>query len=75
MKALFSVGTLAFRTSAIFRSDDSSVKTMCRVLQVSTSGYHAWRTRPPSAHALRDEALLEKILAIHEAGRQAHGAS
>jgi hypothetical protein len=30
---------------------------LCRVLEVSTSGHHAWRMRPPSRHA-QDDALL-----------------
>ncbi len=34
------------------------VATMARVLGVSEAGYYAWRSRPPSAHALADAALL-----------------
>ncbi len=47
---------------------------MCRVLKASTGGYYAWRKRSPSAHALQDEALLEKILAIHRDSRQIYAA-
>ena len=37
------------------------VAVMARVLGVSASGFHAWRCRPPSAHAIRDTALLKQI--------------
>ena len=38
-----------------------SVEFMCAELGVSTSGYYAWRTRPASARARADEALLRLI--------------
>ena len=46
---------------------------MCRVLGVSTSGYHAWRTRPESSHARRDRALQERIKEIHRNSRGTYG--
>jgi putative transposase len=50
------------------------VATMCRVLEVSASGYYAWRVRPPSARAFEDGKLLERILAIHADSRGTYGA-
>ena len=50
------------------------VATMCRVLGVSTSGYYAFRNRPPSARAVRDAQLAEKIEAIHTESRGTYGA-
>ena len=47
--------------------------TMCRVLDVSPSGYYAWRSRPLSARAKQDAALTEKIRAIHERSRGTYG--
>ena len=46
---------------------------MCRVLGVSTSGYYAWRERPPSKRAVSDVALLERIRAIHKHSRGTYG--
>jgi putative transposase len=47
---------------------------MCRVLGVSPSGYYAWRTRPPSARAQADQALLDRISVIHAQSRHTYGA-
>jgi len=49
-----------FRFIAAKRAEHS-IKTMCRVLGVSRSGYHAWQNRLPSARALEDERLTERI--------------
>jgi hypothetical protein len=37
------------------------VKLMYRVLDISRSGYYAWRERPPSARKMADQQLLEQI--------------
>ena len=37
------------------------VKRLCRLAEVSTSGYYAWRKRPPSPRAIADGELLETI--------------
>ena len=42
------------------------IAVQCAVLQVSRSGYYAWRKRPPSARARRWEELTQRIRAIHE---------
>lgn len=49
------------------------ITTMCRVLEVSASGYFAWRRRPPSARAIGDAALIERIRAIHTRSRGTYG--
>jgi putative transposase len=50
------------------------IATMCRLLGVSASGYHAWRRRPPSRRADDDAVLLERIREIHVASRGTYGA-
>ena len=50
-----------------------SIKTMCRVLEVSRSGYHAWVTRGPSPRACQDEQLTARIVEIHAANREVYG--
>ncbi len=39
-----------------------------------TSGYYAWREREPSARALWDAALTERIRTIHTESRGTYGA-
>jgi putative transposase len=50
------------------------IATMARVLGVSPSGYYAWRSRPASAHAASDTALLRRIRTIHTASHGTYGA-
>ena len=47
---------------------------MCRVLELSRSGFYAWQGRAPSARAVRDQALMRRIEAIHEDSRGTYGA-
>ena len=49
------------------------IATMCRVLEVSTSGYYAWRQREPSARAQADDKLQARIKAIHDESRGTYG--
>ena len=46
------------------------VVLMCRVLEVTRSGFYAWRTREPSARARQDQRLRIEVRVIH---RQASG--
>ena len=41
--------------------DTYEVKRLCTLVEVSTSGYYAWRTRPASPRAVADGELLEQI--------------
>ena len=47
---------------------------MCRVLEVSTSGYYAWCKRSPSARAQADAELTSRMNAIHERSHETYGA-
>jgi putative transposase len=47
---------------------------MCRLLQVSRSGYYAWRDRPASRRAVGNEGLFNVIKAVHELSRGTYGA-
>ena len=49
------------------------VKAMCRMLGLSTSGYYAWLTRPPSKRSRSNEVLLRRIREIHRFSRQTYG--
>ena len=46
---------------------------MCKVLQVSRSGFYGWRRRPQAQQAKRRCVLTVKIKAAHEQSRQAYG--
>ena len=52
---------------------EHSVKTMCRVLGVSRSGFHAWQSRPKSARAREDERLSVRIRELFTARREVYG--
>ena len=52
-----------------------SVRTLCRALRVSPSGYYAARSRSPSARDERHSSLITKIREVHLASRQTYGAS
>ena len=49
------------------------VSMMCRVLEVSRSGYYAWRKRPASSRETENSALAEKIKSIHTKSRKTYG--
>jgi len=49
------------------------IATMCRLLEVSASGYYAWRDRRPSARAEADATLLARVKAIHATSRRTYG--
>lgn len=46
---------------------------LCRLLDVSESGYHAWRKRPPSARARQEARLEMEIRAAHQRTRETCG--
>ena len=63
---------MIFRLIAAKKAEHS-IKAMCRVLGVSRSGFHAWASRAPSARALEDERLTERIRQIHAEHRGVYG--
>ena len=54
--------------------DEFTVRLMCRVLEVSPSGYYASRHRAPSWHALIDEVLMARVRIIHAESGETYGA-
>lgn len=49
------------------------VTTLCRVLDVSSSGYYAWLHRAPSARRQRDLVLGDRIEVLHRKSRGNYG--
>jgi putative transposase len=52
---------------------EHSIKTMCRVLGVSRSGFHAFERREPSRRARQDASLIGLIGSIHGESRKTYG--
>lgn len=50
-----------------------SIRAMCRVLEVSPSGYYAWLHRQRSTRSKEDEKLQLRIKAIHQESRGTYG--
>ena len=55
------------------QAGEFAVSTLCRALEVSVSGYYAWRQRTPSAHEQTDELLKVQIQQAFMAGRCVYG--
>ena len=49
------------------------VSVLCRVLEVTRSGFYAWLARGPSEHALDEQRLAVEIAAIHKASGDTYG--
>ena len=49
------------------------VRVMCAVLEVSASGYYAWRERPESRRAAADRELLTEVRRVHANSRRRYG--
>jgi putative transposase len=50
-----------------------SITIMCRVLEVSRSGYHAWTRRPLGPRAVEDARLTVRIRELHAKRRGVYG--
>jgi putative transposase len=51
-------------------SDEFKIRLMCRILEVSPSGFYAWCKREPSERALADDVLLAHVrVAFFESDR------
>ena len=49
------------------------VQISCRMLEVSDSGFYAWRSRPPSERQIRHAWLTDLVTEIHVASRLTYG--
>ena len=49
------------------------IRLMCRVLNVSVSGYYAWKYRKPSAQQQRREKLSDAVETFHADSKRAYG--
>ncbi len=54
-------------------SKEYKITRICDVLEVSPSGYYAWRGRPESKRAKQNRLLLAKISHFHKASREIYG--
>ena len=61
-----------FRFIAVEKASHS-ITIMCRVLEVSRSGYHAWTRRPLGPRALEDARLTVRIRELHTKRREVYG--
>jgi putative transposase len=49
------------------------VKSMCKVLKISRSGYYSWESRQPSLRQRGNEELLRQIREVHTRSRRLYG--
>jgi putative transposase len=53
--------------------EEFELMSMCRVLQVSRSGYYDWAGREESKHSQQDRVLLKEIRKVHQDCKEAYG--
>jgi putative transposase len=54
-------------------ADRTTVGRLCRLLEVSPSGYYHWRQRKPGRRALANQQLLQQVRQAFEQNRQTYG--
>ena len=57
-----------------FNEPNWPVSEMCAALKATRQGYYAWKSRPSSAHALRDEELAVAVSQVRDEVRGIYGA-
>lgn len=55
------------------RRHEYPIALLCRVLDVSVSGYHAWCQRLPSKHRRKDAEIAEHVKIVFQANRGVYG--
>ena len=55
------------------RADRVSIRAACAALNVSPSGYYAWKGRPSSDRERADRRLAERLEALHERYKRRYG--
>jgi len=63
-----------FAAIAKMAEEGHAVQVAARVLEVSESGFYAWRSRPPSPRTIRHAWLTDVITEVHLASRGTYGA-
>jgi len=63
-----------FGAIAQMAEEGHRIQVACRILEVSESGFYAWRSRPPSPRAIRHAWLTDVITQIHLESRGTYGA-
>jgi len=53
--------------------DEFPITRMCKVLEVSHSGYYAWRGRPASEREMANQALYKQIKAVYDKTHGTYG--
>jgi putative transposase len=53
--------------------EDYPIRQLCEVLEVTRSGYYAWRQGRPSARAVANELLSQQIQRVHEDNKGRYG--
>ena len=50
-----------------------AVSLACETIEISRSGYYAWKNRPESTRSIENRNLLSEVLKIHEKSKQTYG--